>query len=84
MWRPACSAFFGAGANNARSARGSGKTRENALVGEIWQPASGSKVDARSLFAALTRADFVLLGEQHDNPDHHRLQAEAVAALYPR
>jgi uncharacterized iron-regulated protein len=55
--------------------------RDFPLVGEIWRPSSASKVDERSLFAALTRADFVLLGEQHDNPDHHRLQAEAIAAL---
>jgi uncharacterized iron-regulated protein len=37
-------------------------------------------VDERTLFAGLARADFVLLGEQHDNPDHHRLQAKAIAA----
>ncbi len=29
----------------------------------------------------LARADFVLLGEKHDNPDHHRLQAEVVRGL---
>jgi uncharacterized iron-regulated protein len=28
-------------------------------------------------------ADVVLLGEIHDNPDHHRVQAEMVAALKP-
>ncbi|MEM9010145.1 MAG: ChaN family lipoprotein [Pseudomonadota bacterium] len=28
-------------------------------------------------------ADVVILGEVHDNPEHHRLQAEAVAALQP-
>lgn len=29
-------------------------------------------------------AEVVLLGEVHDNPDHHRVQAAAVAALAPR
>jgi uncharacterized iron-regulated protein len=29
----------------------------------------------------LERADFVLLGEQHDNADHHRLQADLLAAM---
>jgi uncharacterized iron-regulated protein len=29
----------------------------------------------------LARADFVLLGERHDNPDHHRLQAEVLRSL---
>lgn len=31
----------------------------------------------------LPRADVVLLGEVHDNPVHHRHQAQAVAALSP-
>ena len=31
----------------------------------------------------LPPADIVLLGEVHDNPDHHRNQARAVAALRP-
>ncbi|MEI4488490.1 ChaN family lipoprotein [Frigidibacter sp. MR17.14] len=34
--------------------------------------------------AAGSGAQVVLLGEIHDNPDHHRLQAAAVAALQPR
>ena len=28
--------------------------------------------------------DFVLLGEKHDNPDHHRLQAWMIDALVAR
>jgi uncharacterized iron-regulated protein len=51
------------------------------LVGKIWQPSSAAMVDERTLFAGLARADFVLLGEQHDNPDHHRMQAKAIRAL---
>lgn len=31
----------------------------------------------------LPRADVVVLGEVHDNPDHHRWQAKAVAELAP-
>lgn len=34
--------------------------------------------------AVLLPVDLLLLGEQHDAPDHHRLQAEAVAALARR
>ena len=33
--------------------------------------------------AEVPRADVVLLGETHDNPDHHLFQAEAVAVLKP-
>ncbi len=35
-------------------------------------------------FISIARdADIVVLGEIHDNPDHHRIQAEIVAALQP-
>jgi uncharacterized iron-regulated protein len=51
------------------------------LVGKIWQVSSATMVAESTLFAGLAQADFVLLGEQHDNPDHHRLQAKAIAAL---
>ncbi|HXZ86405.1 MAG TPA: ChaN family lipoprotein, partial [Myxococcota bacterium] len=33
------------------------------------------------LVARARLADYVLLGEKHDNPDHHRLQAEVIQAL---
>ncbi len=33
--------------------------------------------------AAVASADYIAIGERHDNPDHHRLQAELVAALSP-
>jgi uncharacterized iron-regulated protein len=51
------------------------------LVGTIWRRSSATTVEERAVFAELARADFVLLGEQHDNPDHHRLQAKVIAAL---
>jgi len=34
-----------------------------------------------TLVSRLARARFVLLGENHDNPDHHRLQAELLHQL---
>ena len=34
--------------------------------------------------ADLPAADVVVLGETHDNPEHHRLQAQAVANLVPK
>ncbi|TDE39588.1 ChaN family lipoprotein [Antarcticimicrobium sediminis] len=36
------------------------------------------------VLAVMARADVVFLGEIHDNPAHHRVQAAAVAALAPR
>jgi uncharacterized iron-regulated protein len=55
--------------------------REHPLVGRIWQGRAGAFVDEASLGDALARADLVLLGETHDNPDHHLLQARLVRSL---
>jgi uncharacterized iron-regulated protein len=50
--------------------------RDHPLVGKIWNGAAF--VDAQALDAAVGSAHFVLLGETHDNPDHHALQARLV------
>ena len=55
--------------------------RDNALVGRVWDVSAKSFIDPTELWPRLARARFVLLGERHDNPDHHRLQARVVAAL---
>ena len=44
-------------------------------------PAAG---DTAAALAALPPADFLLLGEQHDAADHHRIEREAVQALAAR
>jgi uncharacterized iron-regulated protein len=51
------------------------------LVGKIWDPRGGRFVDEAALAAAVASADFVLLGETHDNPDHHLLQARLLRAI---
>ena len=48
------------------------------LVGVCWSVAAGEKVGCEEVRAAVRRARLLLLGEQHDNPDHHRLQAELL------
>jgi len=48
-----------------------------ALAAPVW---GGEVGDLR----ALPPADVVILGEVHDNPQHHRMQADAVSALQPR
>lgn len=55
--------------------------RKNPLVGQIWQVRENRFVEEATLVSALTQADFVLLGETHDNPDHHLLQAKLVEAI---
>lgn len=51
------------------------------LVGRIYRIADGARVSGAELIAADAAADFVLIGERHDNRDHHRLQAGLVEAL---
>jgi uncharacterized iron-regulated protein len=55
--------------------------REHPLTGRIWEPASGRFVTAAALATRLAAARFVLLGEKHDNADHHRLQAWLLREL---
>lgn len=53
-------------------------------------PASWARPDARgpqletapALLAEMAQRDFVLLGEQHDDMDHHRWQLHTLAALH--
>jgi uncharacterized iron-regulated protein len=51
------------------------------LVGQIYRMADGSPVSEADLIEAAAAADFVLIGERHDNRDHHRLQARIVSSL---
>ena len=55
--------------------------RDHPLTGRIWDVSSGRFIEHPSLVTTLARADFLLLGERHDNPDHHLLQAEVLRSL---
>ena len=55
--------------------------REHPLVGRIWDVAGRRFIDENTVGAPLTEARYVLLGEKHDNPDHHVLQARMIRAL---
>ena len=57
---------------------------DHPLVGRLWVPAEARFVTPDETVDRLATADFVLLGEQHDNPDHHRLQAWVIARLAAR
>jgi uncharacterized iron-regulated protein len=56
----------------------------NPLAGRIWDVDAGRFVDADRLVTRLVPGRFVLLGEQHDNADHHRLQAWLLRQLIAR
>ena len=46
-----------------------------------WQDETGTLVAEGDLIANLAASDFVLLGEVHDNPTHHELQARLLKGL---
>lgn len=55
--------------------------RDHPLVGRIWDVTAERFIDTGTLIARLRLARFVLLGEKHDNPDHHRLQTWVLKEL---
>jgi uncharacterized iron-regulated protein len=55
--------------------------RDHPLAGRIWNVAEARYIERAELIAAVSPTPFILLGETHDNPDHHWLQAEMVSAL---
>jgi len=55
--------------------------QDHPLTGRIWDIAERRFTGPETLAARLASARFVLLGEKHDNPDHHRLQARVLQAL---
>ena len=55
--------------------------RDHPLVGQVWSPATGQFVTTDQVVAAMEGADFVLLGEKHDNSNHHGIQARLLRRL---
>jgi uncharacterized iron-regulated protein len=55
--------------------------RDHPLAGRVLEVRSGEFVGVDALERAVSRADFVLLGETHDNVDHHLVQARLVRAV---
>ncbi len=55
--------------------------RDHPLTGKIWSVSQNRFVSLDSVITRLAAADFVLLGEIHDNLDHHLLQAMIVDRL---
>jgi len=54
---------------------------DHLLVGRIYDVRNRQFVDADTLARSLALARFPLLGEIHDNPDHHLWQAWAIRAI---
>jgi len=55
-----------------------------AAVGAWLKPGTGATVPADQLLSSLAQRPVVLLGEEHDNAEHHRWQLYTLAALHGR
>jgi len=54
---------------------------DHPLVGRIYSATAGSFVPRDEVVQTVRARRFVLLGEKHDNVDHHRLQAELLRSM---
>lgn len=55
--------------------------RDHPLAGRLFAPDAARFLDEAEAVDRLDAAHYILLGETHDNPDHHRLQARLILAL---
>ena len=47
---------------------------DHVLVGKIWDSANQEFVSIEEFTSAIEESRYLILGEKHDNPDHHELQ----------
>ena len=57
------------------------RTAETCAPAGAWSIPGSGRVASQDILARAAAAKVVLLGESHDNPDHHRWELQAVAAL---
>ncbi len=55
--------------------------RGHPLVGRIWVPGEDRYIEPGRLLKRMAAAKYLLLGERHDNRDHHRIQSWITARL---
>jgi uncharacterized iron-regulated protein len=55
--------------------------RNHPLAEKIWDVRAGGFVTPSELVGRLAVARFVLLGERHDNPEHHAIQARLLRGM---
>ncbi|MEZ5489345.1 MAG: ChaN family lipoprotein [Gammaproteobacteria bacterium] len=55
--------------------------QDHPLVGAIWRAGDKRFVTAEELTGSLSASSYLLLGEKHDNPDHHQLQLNLLRHL---
>lgn len=55
--------------------------QDHDLVGRIWSESAQSFITVAELAQELLGARYILLGEKHDNPDHHVIQLNILTYL---
>jgi uncharacterized iron-regulated protein len=55
--------------------------KRHPVAGQIWDVNAARLLDSSQLIRSLAARSLVLLGEKHDNADHHRLQARIIDGL---
>jgi len=60
---------------------GSASLQQISLSGRIWDSQAGKTIEKHQFIQKLMQADFILLGETHDNPEHHNIEVEVLQAL---
>lgn len=86
----ACVAAFTPVAAQAQSAPSVGTprawvstiAREHPLVGRMWSPERGRFMETGLIAREILHEELVILGEVHDNPDHHKIRAEIISAAF--
>jgi len=55
--------------------------KHHELVGKLWDSHKNAFISVKQFHDELIHYDYVLLGETHNHPDHHRLQASVINHL---
>lgn len=66
----------------ATEARAEDAARIGCVPPGVWADGTGTAVEPVPLLRRIAEAPVVLLGEQHDKPDHHRWQFHTLAGLH--
>ncbi|MEX2131185.1 MAG: ChaN family lipoprotein [Pseudohongiellaceae bacterium] len=82
----ACSVIGGITQANAQTVPGITEWQtslyaDHPLTGRIWLSETAEFISIDDLLAAIGSGSYLLLGEKHDNPDHHLLQQQLVEYL---
>ena len=55
--------------------------QDHELVGKIWSESDQSFIGIDELVSRISGARYLLIGEKHDNPDHHAIQLNVLEFL---